>query len=117
MKYVVFILAITLMSLCACTGGEDKVVVPKDVISPDSMVGILSDFNLVEAAIQTKQQERKDPLRYTGFYYSFILKKHHINRKQLDNSLQFYSFHPKLMREIYEKVMSELSTKQSRTMQ
>ena len=117
MKHFLIVLSFALLGFFACTGGEDKVKIPSDIIIPDSMVGIFVDFQLAEAAIQLKQQQRKDPSMYTGYYYSMILKKHKINRRSFDKNLLFYSNHPKLLREIYDKVLNELSTKQSRTLQ
>jgi hypothetical protein len=117
MKHLAFLMAVLLVMLYSCTSGEDKVKVPDNIIHPDSMVKVLVDFQLAEAALQVKQQERKEPRKYIGLYYSFIFKKHDINREDLDNSLQFYSGHPKLLQEIYEKVLTELSTRQSKTLQ
>lgn len=117
MKYILILISFALLGLFACTGGEDKVKIPSNILPPDSMVGIFVDFQLAESAIQMKQMQRKDPTMYTGFYYSMILKKHKINRPALDKNLKFYSRHPKLLREIYDKVVSELSTKQSRALQ
>jgi hypothetical protein len=117
MRRLLIILSIAALGMFSCTGGEDKVQIPPDVISPDSMISIFVDFQLAEAAIQEQQQKNKDPKEYTGYYYSMILKTHHIDRHSYDHSLQFYSYHPKLLVEIYDKVLSELSTKQGRSME
>jgi hypothetical protein len=117
MKRLLIIFAVAAFAFYSCTGGEDNVKIPSGVIPPDSMLNIFVDFHLVEAAIQLKQQQKQEPKKYSGYYYNFILKKHGITRKSWDHSLQFYSYHPKLVRSIYDKVLSELSKKQGRSVE
>jgi hypothetical protein len=115
MKHLLIVFSVAVLALYSCSGGEDHVKIPPDIIPPDSMISIFVDFHLVEAALQLKQQKREDPKKYTGYYYSFIMKKHGIDQKSYKNSLKFYSDHPKLLRSIYDKVLSELSTKQGKS--
>lgn len=110
---IAFFVLISIILLFACKGGEENVSVPADIIQPDSMIGILVDFHLVEAAISDKQQQKKNVAYYTDYYYQEILKKHQISRVDLDKAFDFYSYHPKLYREIYDQVLSELSRLQS----
>jgi len=110
----IFILSACLFS---CKGSEDNVNIPSGIIPPDSLVGIFVDFHLAEAALMDKQQYHKIPEDYAVYYYTYIMKKHNIDRNSFDKSMRFYSYHPKLLREVYEDVISELSTNQGRSMQ
>lgn len=106
----------SLMLLFSCKGGEDNVVVPSGIIPPDTMVFVLVDFHLAEAAVMEQQLQNKDPRQYTQYYYQSIFEKHHINRKRFDEAMVFYSSHPKLYRETYDKVIEELSRLQTESM-
>ena len=116
MKFPLIILSIVALALFSCAGGEENVKIPPDIIPPDSMVYIFVDFQLAESATQEMQQQRKDPKIYSGYYYSMITKKHHLSLLRYDKSLQFYSHHSRLLIYIYDKVLSELSTKQGKSM-
>ena len=93
-------------------GGEKKVEIPAEVISPDSMVPILVDFHLAEGAILDKQQQKLDAAQPAANYYAMILKKHNIDKKKFDHSLEFYSHYPALYIEIYDDVLAELNRKE-----
>jgi hypothetical protein len=43
---------------------------------------------------------------------TYILKIHHTTQAQYDSSISFYSNHPEMMKDIYDKVITELSKKQ-----
>lgn len=72
------------------------------------MVNILTDVQILEATIDlniVSGTAKTDN-------HSSIFKKHHITRQQYDSSMLFYSSHPELLTQIYDKVIAELSKKQ-----
>jgi len=103
-----------LLLVCACSSKDKKTEIPENIIPPDSMVSILVDFHLVEASVFQGQKIHEDINEVTNSRYKFIFKKHKINRKQLSESLMFYSEHMKDLETIYKQVVVELSTTQSR---
>lgn len=115
-KYLFIISAISLFILVSCKGGEDNVIIPSGIIPPDTMVYVLADFHLAEAAIMEKQLQQKDTKQYTNYYYAILFEKYKINHKQFNEAIVFYSSHPKLYREIYDKVLEELSRIQAESM-
>jgi hypothetical protein len=115
-RYSLFILTVFFLLMSACKGGEDNVVIPAGIIPPDTMKPLLVDIHLVEAAIQQKKELKQDVTGITVDYYTLIFDKYHINRKRWADAQEFYSLHPKLYREMYDEVMSELSKKQGESM-
>lgn len=103
--------------LLSCKGGEDNVQVPEGIIPPDSLVYVLTDFHLAEAALAEKKVLQQNTEQYSSLYYALLFKKHNITRTQFDESMEFYSAHPKLYRETYDKVLEELSRLQAEAMQ
>jgi hypothetical protein len=112
MKKVWFI-TLLLVFCWGCTGGEDKVKIPSDVVPPREMILLLVDFHLAEVSLQQLQNDGKNPAEYTALYYPHLLRKHNIDKEAFIRSLDFYSHHPRLLRQIYDEVISELSTLQS----
>lgn len=94
--------------LAVSCGNGNKVKIPKDVISPDSMVEVLTDIHLVKAAQQLSMIiDTADTGKFTSFNY--VWKKHHITEDQYKNSLNFYTHNPATLDSIYENVLSNLS--------
>ncbi len=82
--------------------------VPKDILSPDTMVEVLTDVHLVQAsqrmgiAIDTTDTA-------SSASFSYVWKKHRITEDEYNKCLDFYSHNPSLLDSIYEKVLSNLS--------
>ncbi len=106
-----------LIAICcfmlAC-GSKDKAVkIPKTIIPPSEMVGVLVDFHLVEAVIRDAHEKNLDVNQISNQYYVSILKKHQITRKKYSESLLFYTQNIKELQNIYKEVVVELSKTQS----
>lgn len=97
----------------ACTGGDEKIKVPEDVIPPSEMIGLMVDVHLAEAAIHQQQQKGADVPAFTLTCYRSVMEKHKLQPGDFTKSMEFYSHHPRLLRQIYDEVVSELSTRQS----
>ncbi len=118
MKKVFAIIAISgLLLMSGCSGGEDNVEIPSGIIPPDTMIPLLVDMHLVEAAIQDKKDQKQDVTEMSVNYYNVTFKKYNVTRNRFESSEDFYSLHPKLYREMYDQVMSDLSKKQSEALQ
>lgn len=113
MKKLIPIFILLAVGVYACTGGEEKVKVPEDVIPPSEMIGLMVDVHLAEAAIHQQQQKGADVPALTLTCYRSVMEKHGLQPGDFTKSMEFYSHHPRLLRQIYEQVVSELSTRQS----
>ena len=113
MKKIIGTVILSLLLLAACSGGEDNVTIPSGVIPPDTMRPLLVDFYLTEAAIQVKVEQQGDVRQFIVDSYTMVFDKHHITKQRYMESLEFYSNHPQLYREMYEKVIEDLSKEQT----
>src|SRR5436190_24113954 len=101
------IIAVVAWMLCFqfCTQREGAV--PKELISPDSMVNILVDVHLAEAA--TNVTRLNDVQKFSASdLYPLIYKSHHIDSSAFRKSFEYYLQHPKKLDKIYEQVLNEL---------
>jgi hypothetical protein len=103
-----------LFLVCACSSEDEKIKIPENIIPPEQMVPIIVDFHLVEASLVQANQRHEDLNQITNYRYTSVLKKHKVNRKQLAESLIFYTDNIKELESIYTKVVEELSTTQGR---
>lgn len=82
--------------------------IPKDVLSPDTMVDVLTDVHLVQASQRLGMViDSADTASYTTFNY--VWKKHRITEDEYKKCLDFYSHNPSILDSIYEKVLNNLS--------
>lgn len=100
----------SVLLLQSCSRKEESV--PKEIISPDSMVAIMVDVHLAEAAGNVNRIN--DTHRFSaGELYPLIFKTHHIDSATFRKSFDYYLEHPKQFNKIYEKVLNELSRMES----
>ena len=101
---------IALMLSFSCTPEERKnKPIPDTYISPDSMVFILTDMQIAEAAIKLRSTNIDTMQALQTSYYTFIFTKHHTSRDLFKKSFNYYLSRPDTMSHIYEKVLNELS--------
>ena len=102
--------AIGFLIFQGCSRREESV--PKEIISPDSMVAILVDVHLAEAA--ANMNRINDVQRFSApELYPVIYKSHHTDSITFRKSFDYYLDHPKKLDKIYEQVISELSRRES----
>lgn len=96
--------------LQSCSHTVDPV--PKELISPDSMVAILVDVHLAEAASNVTRIN--DVQRFSAYdLYPVIFKTHKTDSIIFRESFDYYLQHPKKLDKIYEQVINELSRRES----
>lgn len=83
------------------------------VISADSMVSLLTDIHLADGIISTRKDKSIPVGHLSGEYFEVILKKHNIDRETFEESMRYYAYHTEEFSEIYEKVITNLSLKES----
>lgn len=110
-KQILIYLTISLFLLgCTSKKKQEEVIVPKDILPQDSMVMVLTQVHLVEAAIFIKQQQGlNQDKRLVKQYYSHLFMTLDVDLIRFKESLKFYSFHPNEMEKIYSEVVNELS--------
>lgn len=99
-----------IISLSACT--KNEVSIPSDIIPKDSMVYIMMDVHLAEAAVKTAAADTNYKLNIKT-YYDLIYKKYNITDSNFNKSLKFYTDNPVLLEQIYQKIAEEMSRKEA----
>jgi len=108
MKQTLLIL-FTLLCFIGCK--DNTVVIPANVLTQQELVPILADIQIAQASQIIF--EYSDTIRYSLKQYQMeILKKKNISEEKFQESMEFYSEHPELLKEIYDEVVNELSRRE-----
>src|ERR1051325_6999036 len=110
MKRILFLAGIIFLLVWSCSKPKEKV--PDHLISPDSMVSILVDIHLVEAAANITRLNDVQPFKAPQLYPA-IFKSHQTDSATFHTSFDYYLQNPKKLEAIYEKVLNELSRRES----
>lgn len=107
-KRYLLVLMPLLMAFYSCD--EPVVEKPKNLVSRDKMINILTDIHLAEAIYQTRRfsNDRIMRLTDTDFYYS-VLRKHNVPDSTFEMSLIYYTSMPKEYEKIYSRVLNKLN--------
>ena len=100
---------LTLTFLFSCSGQDTS---PESVLPIDKMVQVQVGIHLMEA----EQGQRTIDQTINGtdtFSFQTIFSKEKITRSQYDSSMIFYTAHPKLLDEVYDKVINVLNKMQA----
>ena len=104
-KYLfsVFILALIF------SGCGNNIKVPKEFPNEDSLAVILADIYYTEAVLNQSREFIRGRDNDLPKYYKFALNRHGIGKKEFDTIFSWYSQHPQLLSEVYDKVISILN--------
>jgi hypothetical protein len=101
--------------LLASCGDKSKIKIPKDILSQDSMVEVITDVHLVQASQRMGMViDTADTGTFTSFNY--VWKKHRITENDYKKSLDFYTHNTSVLDSIYEKVLNNLSRQKAELM-
>lgn len=103
-----FTLVTVISLLCISCSRENATIIPENVLSKEKFEEILFDMSLAEAAININVKNVK-PEKMDSVYAFDPLKENNVSRAEYDTSLHFYSAHPELYKEVYDKVLERLS--------
>jgi hypothetical protein len=113
-RFWISILSCTLFF--ACSENKDvpaPATLAKDsLISPGTMILILADVHLVEAALLLEQNEGLESKDKASAYYQGIFHKYRISHERFDQNLTFYRENPENFAKMYEKVIELLESRQ-----
>ncbi|HTL80633.1 MAG TPA: DUF4296 domain-containing protein [Bacteroidia bacterium] len=127
MRILLLLITVVLMSC----GRSVKDTPPADLIPEDSMVKVLAEVQLLEAAISIRVPSNVHPVNLPGLpnakdpslsdvkqgpidslgYYN-IFSTFRITKSRYDSSMRWYCTHPDQLNELYEKVVTELTTRE-----
>jgi hypothetical protein len=105
------ILFLIVTVLCSGCANEEKA--PKNTLSPDQMVVILTDIHLAEARVNKLQLRSLDSsLMIFNQLKSEIWKKYKVDTLAYRESYSYYMTHPQQMTRIYEKVNKKVELRE-----
>ena len=83
--------------------------VPGYVLSKKEFTSLIVDIHIAEATYSQKRgnYRRMDPQALV--YYKSVLDKHGITKELMDTTIYWYSNHPNVYLEVYDKAIGELS--------
>ncbi|MGB0881477.1 MAG: DUF4296 domain-containing protein [Vicingaceae bacterium] len=105
-KYTIIIIGLLLFSC-----GANKEEIPAGIIPKEEMITVMTEIELTQALIKLKtstQDTINEQQLFEEVYADFD-----ISEDQFNNSLAFYCKDPKLLRDMYNKVIENLTKKQS----
>ncbi|WP_316839944.1 DUF4296 domain-containing protein [Pedobacter gandavensis] len=102
MRNFLYILSLFLL-ISACKPG-----IPKDIIQPDKMPGVLSDIHLTDAYVASFPSS-DSARKVASSFYKGIYKKYGIDSAVFARSMAYYNDNPKLLDEIYTSVVDDLT--------
>ncbi len=98
----------------SCDGDESSEI-PKNVIPEEKMIEVITEIELTQALIKLKFSV-PDTTQGSAInkqeLFNQVYKSFNTSEEQFNNSLTYYSEHPKLLMEMYIKVINNLSEKQ-----
>lgn len=102
MKNFLYI-AIVFFSLSGCKPG-----IPADLIQPEEMARVLHDIHVADSYLG--MTSRPDSVKIKAAeYYKGIYKKYEIDSALYNRSMAYYYKEPKILNDIYVKVVAELT--------
>lgn len=106
---------LTIVWVLSSCHSKNYVAIPKNIIPPDSMVTVLSDAHIIQAAAQ--QGYTQNPKDSTiQLEYESMYKKHHITDSIYTQSMRFYCNNARLLDSVYEKVLTDLNQQKIKLM-
>lgn len=94
-----------LLVFVACTKKTEQLSLEKEVL-----IQVLADVHLAEGALLSVRPAQKDSLKEV--YYNHIYEIHEVSFNDFEHDMKILKFNPKMMENIYEKVMEELNQKE-----
>ena len=101
--YIVFLFLL----ISGCKPG-----IPKQIIQPDQMSGILADIHIIDGYVSSIPSS-DSAKKVAASYYNGIYKKYGVDSASYAKSMAYYNSAPKVLDEIYTKVVAELSRQKS----
>ena len=111
-SFLLFLLLAFLFSGCYKVNKLD-VKKPAHLIPKVKMVNILTDMEIIQGANTYNKEHFRGYKDLENSYYMTLLNHYHVSKNQIRSSLDYYNNQGEEMADIYDKVMSKLTEKQT----
>lgn len=79
------------------------------VLSPQRMTSLLTDMQLMDAALSMRQRKGIIPEKSATPYFDYLLESHQVTREEFEESMRYYAYHIDELHAIYEQVIVDIS--------
>jgi hypothetical protein len=110
MKYLIFLVFTLLFISCS----EKKQELPSNILSKEKYISLMVDMYLLEAKFSHANLMDRPSYSKGIEEYEKIFKKHLTNKKQVENSIDYYSHQPKEMKEIQIIILDSLNLRSNK---
>lgn len=114
MRTLLFPFVFLLIIFGSCSKKSANNQMPADIIPKAKFIKVMTDCRLAESAITLAMSKGEDRDKVTQYFYKSVWNKHKITVRDFDASIEYYSKNPKVMDEIFQKVVTNLSEMQSK---
>ena len=90
------------------------IVKPTNLISEQKFIEVFSDIVLLEVVASQQSSNIFQAKKIMKVSSSELLEKHHVNKKQFNESFEYYNQDKEKMLEIYSKIIEEYNIRLSR---
>lgn len=105
--------SVLLILLVIWEGCTKRVRVPSEFPNEDSLATILADLYYMEATLNQSRDYVRGNEEQMIKYYKYVFNKHNITKQEYDTAFSWYTEHPELLSEVYDKVISILNERES----
>jgi hypothetical protein len=104
-----YFIILTMLTFFSCSNSDD--LVPEGVLDKDDMIVVMAEIELTQALIKLKSSTI-DTINERQLYNEVYIE-YNISEEEFNNSLNHYCKDPALLKEMYGKVIENLTKKQS----
>ncbi len=95
--------------LVACSQSEEIVEIPKHILRPDKLQGVLYDAQILESQLELIRMPEDAILDSSTAFYNHLYQKHGISSDQFDTTIKYYTLNePGLLMALYDSVIKRL---------
>lgn len=105
-----FLVILSFFLLFSCNPKEEK---PEDIWSEERMVEVLTEVQLTEAIVRLGYNRLSDTMYHNDTLYSSVFRLLGTNQDEFDKNLDYYVKHPQQLEDVYDQVITNLSTRTS----
>ncbi len=111
MRTWLFAITAGLLLLCGC--GKDVPSPPTNLIPRDTFVELLAEVQLIEAVFNQNMIRNDEPRARLARYYKTTFEAFNVTPLQFQETYTWYYSQPDLLLEIYDEVITVISTKRA----
>lgn len=113
MRYLTTVLVLILFFTACQSGKKTKLQRPAIFLTETQMVELITDVQLLEAAINNKRNLGQSINEIKPLWYNQLFEKHQITDIIFEKNMAYYNEKPALMEQILEEVLANIIQQQA----